>query len=560
MGLARTMKNQHRRFVVSPRLVTTPLARALHERASFGRAFFEKALLVAASVLLLQLPASAGEVHLVTDSGNDRVWRCVDLTGDGDLDDAGEVVVFYDDVSGTIPLSNNSGLVCDPGGATYVTDTTEDIILFLADGNANGNALDAGEAFIWFDGRAGGNLSGVLMTSANSLAIHALEGAFYVASANTGTAGTLDEILRLRDEDDDGDANDASEAKAYWTAPLGAVGDYLPTAVCVGADQRVHYVENGSTGVTQKGVYRLVDLNNDGDAQDASERQPYFLPPATVPAAQYFSLDRDAGGWFYLADQSNELIWRFKDQDGDGDAQDTGESVAWYVAGVPSVLWDVSVGADGTVYASDAQAPQRILALRDADGSGVIDAGEVDVIYDETAGGAVIGIGRGLDIERAPPPGTGFCFGDGTGLACPCGNFGATRHGCAHSLSTNGALLDAVGVASVASDTLRLVGSSMPNSSALYFQGSAQVGAGGVGAAFGDGLRCAGGTVVRLKTVQNASGKSQYPEAGDPSVSVRGMVAAGDLRAYQVWYRNAASFCTTATFNLTNGLSIAWTP
>ena len=94
------------------------------------------------------------------------------------------------------------------------------------------------------------------------------------------------------------------EATAYWTAPTGAVGDYLPTAVCVGADQRIHYVENGSTGVTAKGVYRLVDLNNDGDAQDAGERQPFFLPPATVPAAQYFCIDRDASGWFYLADRA----------------------------------------------------------------------------------------------------------------------------------------------------------------------------------------------------------------------------------------------------------------
>jgi hypothetical protein len=28
--------------------------------------------------------------------------------------------------------------------------------------------------------------------------------------------------------------------------------------------------------------------------------------------------------------------------------------------------------------------------------------------------------------------------------------------------------------------------------------------------------------------------------------------------AYQVWYRNAASFCTPSTFNLSNGIEIAW--
>jgi hypothetical protein len=27
-----------------------------------------------------------------------------------------------------------------------------------------------------------------------------------------------------------------------------------------------------------------------------------------------------------------------------------------------------------------------------------------------------------------------------------------------------------------------------------------------------------------------------------------------------VWYRNAASFCTVDTFNLSNGVSVTWVP
>ena len=94
----------------------------------------------------------------------------------------------------------------------------------------------------------------------------------------------------------------------------------------------------------------------------------------------------------------------------------------------------------------------------------------------------------------------------------------------------------------------------MPNSSALYFQGTAQL-----NVMFGDGLRCAGGSILRLGTKQNASGTSQYPAAGDPPISVRGAIPAnGGLRTYQCWYRNAANFCTAATFNLTNGVEIVW--
>jgi hypothetical protein len=154
--------------------------------------------------------------------------------------------------------------------------------------------------------------------------------------------------------------------------------------------------------------------------------------------------------------------------------------------------------------------------------------------------------------------GTPYCFGDGTGTACPCGNAGAAGNGCGNSLFAQGANLAATGVASVSADTLALNGTNMPNSSALYFQGTTQSN-GGLGTVFGDGLRCAGGSVIRLGTKSNAGNASTYPAAGDLPVSVRGAVpGAGSVRTYQVWYRNAAAFCTTDTFNLSNGLSITW--
>jgi hypothetical protein len=92
----------------------------------------------------------------------------------------------------------------------------------------------------------------------------------------------------------------------------------------------------------------------------------------------------------------------------------------------------------------------------------------------------------------------------------------------------------------------------------LYFQGTTRLNAGN-GAVFGDGLRCAGGTVVRLGTKANAAGASQYPVAGDLSVSAKGLITAPGTYTYQVWYRNAdQTFCTTNTFNLTNGYEIVW--
>lgn len=166
---------------------------------------------------------------------------------------------------------------------------------------------------------------------------------------------------------------------------------------------------------------------------------------------------------------------------------------------------------------------------------------------------------NGFQLVRTGPldVGTAYCSGDGSGAACPCGNAGAAGNGCASSVNASGAHLAAVGTASLANDSVVLRGTGMPNSSALFFQGTIRAN-GGAGVVFGDGLRCAGGTITRLKVVSNAGGASQYPQAGDPSVSARGQVNQPGTRTYQVWYRNAAPFCTSSTFNLTNGLEIQW--
>jgi hypothetical protein len=183
----------------------------------------------------------------------------------------------------------------------------------------------------------------------------------------------------------------------------------------------------------------------------------------------------------------------------------------------------------------------RNLVVWDKGGGG----GEIlGAIYVNTIGGHVLRV----------------CPGDFTNAICPCGNIGALGNGCANSTGSFGGSLSSTGDASRGADTFVLVGSLMPgNSSALYFQGTTLTG-GGFGTVFGDGLRCASGSVLRLATKTNsASGGSLYPDTGEIAVSIRGAIpAAGATRFYQVWYRNAAVFCTASTFNLTNALEVAW--
>ncbi len=153
--------------------------------------------------------------------------------------------------------------------------------------------------------------------------------------------------------------------------------------------------------------------------------------------------------------------------------------------------------------------------------------------------------------------GTAFCSGDGTGTPCPCGNNSSAGRGCGNSLGA-GARLTGSGVTSVTGDTFVLTVSAVPNSSVLFFQGTAQVN-GGAGTVLGDGLRCAGGVVRRLGTKSAAMNIAQYPQMLDQPISVRGQIpVVGGTRTYQAWYRNAADYCTPSTFNLSNGWETVW--
>ncbi len=192
----------------------------------------------------------------------------------------------------------------------------------------------------------------------------------------------------------------------------------------------------------------------------------------------------------------------------------------------------------------------RLARVGDFNGDGLSDA----VFGDrEGAGGSAIEYSGRFPVSS-------FCAGVG-GTACPCGNTGAAGHGCNNSSATGGALLSSTGAARRSADTFVLAATALPpNASVLYFQGTTQVNS-GAGAVFGDGLRCAGGTVVRLATRTSVGGASSYPGAGDVPIGVRGMVpASGGVRMYQAWYRDVAAFCTSAPSNTTNGLAVGWLP
>jgi len=162
-----------------------------------------------------------------------------------------------------------------------------------------------------------------------------------------------------------------------------------------------------------------------------------------------------------------------------------------------------------------------------------------------------------LSLTPGASSGGGYCFGDGSGGTCPCGNLGATGEGCLNS-SGAGAVLTASGDASVSSDTLVLHGSQLPaNKPGLFFQGTTRLG-GGNGLPFGDGLRCAGGSIKRL-TLRTSNANGDIDSSG-AVISVRGQATAGDTLRYQLWFRDPQGGSCGTGFNLTNGYELVWQP
>jgi len=160
----------------------------------------------------------------------------------------------------------------------------------------------------------------------------------------------------------------------------------------------------------------------------------------------------------------------------------------------------------------------------------------------------------------APANGSAFCLGDGSATPCPCGNSTTDGSGCASSIGLGARLLGS-GSSSLSNDTFTLSVFPVPNTSVLFFQGTDQLG-NGAGQVFGDGLRCTGGSVIRLGAKLPVGNFAQYSSSSDVPISVKGMVPAlGGTRTYQVWYRNPdPSYCTAGTFNLSSGWTVAWTP
>ncbi len=153
-----------------------------------------------------------------------------------------------------------------------------------------------------------------------------------------------------------------------------------------------------------------------------------------------------------------------------------------------------------------------------------------------------------------------YCTGEpGGATPCPCGNendstLGAGA-GCQNSTFSSGAQLVDSGLPSVSNDSVVFTVIGLPpGQPGLFFQGDNALN-GGSGVFFGDGLRCAGGSLVRLQVV-TADGAGSA--SSTPGIAATAGVSSGDVKRYQYWYRDPVGGHCGYNFNTSNGLEVVW--
>lgn len=249
------------------------------------------------------------------------------------------------------------------------SDQTTDQIVHALDLNGDGDANDPGETSVFFDTN---NVSGLAQPAGNIFTMtQGVGGEVYVGDGNSDT------VYRLQDRNGNNNAQDAGEAQ-IWFSSANVEGHALqtPNGVAEGGDGAVYVVEADTVG-TPNGdfVYRTRDLNGDGDANDAGESSVWLDLTALSPTSSPFEIRFD-GDVAYIIDSNGggtNLVYRAEDTNGDGQVSDNEVSIYIDENDAP-VDFALSVfGGDVfTMELLDFAGPQSLFRISDVNGDGAI--------------------------------------------------------------------------------------------------------------------------------------------------------------------------------------------
>ncbi|MCB9916417.1 MAG: VCBS repeat-containing protein [Planctomycetes bacterium] len=428
-----------------------------------------------------------------------------DLDGDGDVDVVGassvtNEVAWSANVAGRLAPWTPVGTPIPGADAVRAADLDGD-----GDSDVLVSTLTPGVPAMWIESLGGGAF-----------------GSTRAVATDAVTSAWLDAV----DLDSDGDRDVLSVGVegASWFASLGG-GAFGP--------------RSAMTAASLAPAACAADFDGDGDVDLVATRwsAPEVLWLENLGAGTFAApllLDATPS---HLADLAAADV----DADGDLDlvtGSPYGDEIAWYEnLGAPSF------------------APRR-LVTSPVHGVASLAAADLDHDGDAEVLAALPDDAQVAWFEALTHVGAPGCQGDAAGSICPCGNGGGEGGGCLNSTG-HGAALRATGSASLTLDDLAPRATWLPaGQSVLLFSGSASLQAAG-GSVFGDGLRCAGGTLQRHGArVADAGGVAAW----SPGLAVASGWSAGETRVLQAWYRDPVGGPCGGGFNLTNSLALTFVP
>ncbi len=384
-------------------------------------------VLLAAAVALAAGSASAIDIVFVHDQIADEILRLVDRNGDGDATDPGEATVFLDDsLPPDLGNDNAQGLVALGPSTILATDNfAPDNITRSQDFNNDGDALDPGETFVYFDGALPGGftltnpaelrwigsgryllLDNNTLDTVNPEAVYLLEEinddliisgdevsllatfspagssistTFDVVLGNDGSLYTLDITDPNQIESID-IVDPGATTKRQWfdSVDLLNIEGYVFTGTIneldhIAATDEVIFGASGLGGASA--ILAARDTNGNGIIDNGFEIRVLWdenlsldNPDPGSPRDMWLASD----GSLFFTDGLRDRVWRLIDRNNDGDYNDGNETRVFYdaadatAAGLPPISLALSVSVWSCT--ADLAEPFGVLDLADVQG------------------------------------------------------------------------------------------------------------------------------------------------------------------------------------------------
>lgn len=219
-----------------------------------------------------------------------------------------------------------------------LADRTNDALAVVQDRSGDGIIDEPAEVGAWFDALNSAGTLGPMNPTALATCYTCGEYGYTIM----GDQGNRVLYVLRGDPSSLSAQGAAASLVAADAANASGVSFAFPTGVAFDPQGRA-YVVNAGNSFGSDGIYRLTDLNGDGDFEDAGEISDYVTSGAFGAGNGPYSPQEiviDSAGIGYLHNSSSGLfgIFRFEDIDGNARADDPGEFTPWFDASNSSGL------------------------------------------------------------------------------------------------------------------------------------------------------------------------------------------------------------------------------